>query len=123
MKVKEKREETVRIEKHTSATNTWDDIFLVHCRVGSLETRYKGRPTAYSVYCRVGSLEAGHNRTAIDLCVHCRVGSLEEVASGICVRRTVHCRIGSLETHFKNGKQRISGSLPGRQLRRCCDKF
>ena len=52
-------------------------VFIVHCRIGSLEI------------CPVGRV--------IFLFVHCRIGSLESLVLFVRLMNFVHCRIGSLE--------------------------
>ena len=51
--------------------------FLVHCRVGSLESGWFINNMFIFVHCRVGSLEITTPTTVCDFDVHCRVGSLE----------------------------------------------
>ena len=58
--------------------------FLIHCRVGSLETFDPVRSFKCSIHCRVGSLENRSIHLSNGLDIHCRVGSLE-----IYIYRTV----------------------------------
>ena len=50
------------------------------------------------VHCHVGSLETKAIITFTDQIVHCHVGSLEMKMEKIRVFQRVHCHVGSLET-------------------------
>ncbi len=49
------------------------------------------------VHCRIGSLESKTPSLLIILWVHCRIGSLEILMKAYALGKFVHCRIGSLE--------------------------
>ena len=55
--------------------------FLVHCRVGSLESSRCRRLGRLHVHCRVGSLENPNASQLVVVGVHCRVGSLEKAVN------------------------------------------
>ena len=83
-------------------------IFLVFCRIGSLEMIGAAPKLLDAVFCRIGSLEKFllHGGRYIE--VFCRIGSLERFAGIRPVSSFVFCRIGSLERHETGMVRRIS---------------
>ncbi len=61
---------------------------IVHCRIGSLESKQYENKYLRNVHCRIGSLERKQRGVILTARVHCRIGSLEKL---VC-KFTAHTR-------------------------------
>ena len=52
-------------------------VYVIHCRIGSLENYFMVRIYNILIHCRIGSLEILRDQSRKDTRIHCRIGSLE----------------------------------------------